>query len=242
MIGTNSKIDVIYPYRRLTHGDAELKYSLRSLCENGQFRNVYIVGDRPGFASDELKVIEYHGESADSQRNCLERVLKICSINLISTENRPLSSNIVVFNDDFFLLRTYKCFPYFYKGTLGQAEQDRDNNFKGRYYKLLQGAMNRHGEDALNYETHFPIQINRNELIRLNEKYGKNPLLWRTAYCKDRHITGDKTFDWKAYNFRQFDHYLNVAPFMSVTNEIGSSDRFKQKMDRRFPDKCRFEL
>ncbi len=53
-------LDIVYLFRHSPHGDAEIRYSLRSVAKCLPFvRKVWVLGDRPGFLADDRAIVEH---------------------------------------------------------------------------------------------------------------------------------------------------------------------------------------
>ena len=91
----------IYPYKQKSAQGDELKYSLRSLCQNfKEDFKVVIVGDKPEWLSDNARVIAGDfDKSKNPAINVAEKLLKIL-------KDPKIPFNFTWMNDDIYFVNT----------------------------------------------------------------------------------------------------------------------------------------
>lgn len=159
-------MDVVYILKN-TKRNEELRYSLRSLKNiKGIDRVVFAGGYPEGFKCDYY--ISVAQDSANKYKNTAKIINEIC-------HNNNLSNDILLMNDDFFIMKEIKIKDYKNIFNCTLAEQivniEKNNANKiSRYTNKLRNAYILLGvlgiADPLNFETHTPFKINR--------KYGKS--------------------------------------------------------------------
>lgn len=142
-------------------GDNELKYSLRSVEQNlKEYVRIFIVGEKPAFLNDNIIHIPYKDNHKNKQRNIHNKILAAC-------ECKEINDNFILFNDDYFIIKPMKLpqVPlYTYSEYLLDAVPKFKNNYKNHIEKTIQLLGN-----VKNYDTHYPITINKKKYIQINE-------------------------------------------------------------------------
>lgn len=158
-------MDVVYILKNTKHNE-ELRYSLRSLKNIKGVGKVVFAGGHPvDFRCD------YHIPVLQDSTNKYNNTKKI--VETICHDDR-LSDEILLMNDDFFVMKEIKLKDYknIFNCTLAEqivAIERNNKNTISRYTNKLRNAYILLGvlgiADPLNFETHTPFKINR--------KYGK---------------------------------------------------------------------
>ena len=231
-------MDLIYLVGQRTFWDnQEVKFSLRSAERNLKFDKVFMVGKKPKHFNDkviEVKIADDQGHKYFNVANKIWRMLN----------NKNVSDDFILMNDDFFILQEYKKIPYYYNLTL-KKWIDNWPKHKGEYWNRMIQAYE-HFPKGKFFELHFPIVLNKNKAIKVFKKYNlfKVAVMLRSYYCNEYYneikpILPSK--DYKIYNYEQF--MINrKAPFVSTTNETAVLPDFKNFIKSRFPQKSTFEI
>jgi hypothetical protein len=227
-------MDLVYPCR--SGPNAELKFSLRSIA-NLPYDSLWLYGDAPQWYKGNLVRLEPASNKHASAR-----------ANLIAAANDDrLSREIIVMNDDFFVMKQVERVGVYHGGLL----KDKLDYFqrtwplskyseKLRYtYKMLREA----GIDKpLDYELHVPLVVNRSRLAGLFRKYKRG--MWRSLYGNLNRIGGIEIEDVKIYprslkQVRRLD-YMNASfPYLSTTDKAFSEIRLW--IGSQFPTPSQYE-
>src|SRR4051812_2193913 len=104
-------VDVVYPFGKGSlWKNNELRYSLRSLEENCiGVKNVFVIGQNPEFLSDKVIHVPYQDIYTNKSRNIMSKIHWICN-------DRRVSDNFVMLNDDYFFLQQINLaeYPYYW--------------------------------------------------------------------------------------------------------------------------------
>lgn len=216
MARLSNKIDVVYPVQPTRNGNAELRYSLRSL-KNMPHGKVHIFSDRIPWLSKE---IVWHPSSDKPGRsrfaNVNETLLRAC--------NDPNVSDPFVFmNDDFYVMKPITDLPYYCNGTL-QQHWDYLHQFytMSKYMRDLletQSVLKEMGYGTIDFEVHAPILFYKDKLKEVLTKF-PNTACRRTIYGNLMEVPYEQVIDFKIYGFGDFD---KDREFVSSSN--GNFDR-----------------
>jgi hypothetical protein len=227
--------DVIYPVRAGDSND-ELRFSLRSLDMNLPHGRVWIVGHKPSWVTG---VEHIPGNTASAPRANLWRNLELaCS-------HPDISDDVLIFNDDFFVLGRQESVPVLYRCKL--AEQldgvKHRSGLRGWWPESLMAtakALADAGfEDPLSYELHTPFPCSKalmgDTLARFAHIQRHNPPQWRTLYGVTQQIGGVKHRDGKCVKPGPLRR-----PFHS-TDDL-SWRYFRARFVQLFPAPSRYEI
>ena len=224
-------LDIVY-FVKDAPVNEELKYSLRSVCENLQFNRLWIFGGCPKEITPDVRI-----RVVQTGRTKWDRVRRMF---IKACENKDLTDDFILFNDDFFVMQKTDEIPTWYRATL-------DDHIKvlakGNYANLLKCARKNlevRKKTTLSYELHVPFVFNKKKLLKLIRE---TPELHctRTLYGNMYKIGGEKHNDVKIFNSKPAFDYKN-SQFLStddtVVNINNDAWRFIKKS---FPNKCKYE-
>jgi hypothetical protein len=228
-------MDIVYPCRP---GDnEELRYSLRSLV-NLKHDEVYLYGQKP---------LWYDGEHVrvDPGPNKHKTVRK--NLRAMVTDDR-LTEDVIIMNDDFFVLRPTKALGPWHNGPLSRKyEFYRVNWPKSQYTIKIRdtlAALRVSGvAEPLDYELHLPMVVNRKKLEAIFDRFPYG--MWRTYYGNIYNIGGYQKRDVKVYpeglrKATSFDYTQGSPKFLSTSDQ--SFPRiYDELLADRFPKPSRFE-
>jgi hypothetical protein len=203
-------VDIVYICRK---GDnEELRYSLRSVAANLPYRNVWVVGGKPGWYKGDFIPVNPKADKYASARANLRAIV----------ECDDISPEFVLMNDDFYVTRPVDHIPYYHGGDL----MNKINTFErfatnSKYTRLLWDTLHilaYHGAPTtLDYALHVPMRMERNNL---------GPLLQyeasiRTLYGNLFRVGGTQIEDVKVHTQPrngppQHDYLNSVIPFLST--------------------------
>ncbi len=213
----------------------EFRYSLRSAEKNLQFDNLYIIGVKPTFISDKAIHIPITDNAGHKYKNVARKIKFI-------TQKGLISEDFIYMNDDFFVLKKVRNYPYFYNKKISDWVENYPFD-RGKYYHNIV-ELHRHFPDGKFFEVHCPIVYNKAMLKRVIDKYNLEiTIMLRSYYCNeylDELSPVRKTKDYKVYENWEW-LAMKDAPFVSTTNASAASTEFKSFMASRFPQKSSFE-
>jgi len=158
----HSPVDVLIPLGTGSrHGDAELRYALRSIERHVEgLGRVWIVGHRPGWVRG-VEHIPAGDPKRSKDRNILAKLLAACEAGV--------SERFLFWSDDQVLLRPLafgQFGPYHHGDLAARATVGK------RWHQRLLGTrdwLQRQGYTAWHGDTHTPIPIQREKLLELAE-------------------------------------------------------------------------
>lgn len=237
-------IDVVYILGKESRWfDTEIKYSIRSVERFLiGYRNIYLIGTKPAFLNGRVIEIPYEDIYGNKARNIMSK------INRAASEKR-ISNNFMLFNDDYFLLKTTDAplYPYYYKNTLEDALERNRGNYE--YYKHVEqtiSALNEYDHPLLNFDSHYPILYNKARLKRVICKYNWNTtfgLIMKSTYCNTLKIPGEFKKDCKINHPHVFENWANVTKDLDMFS-IGDrciNKSMEQYLQSLYPNKSKYE-
>jgi hypothetical protein len=210
-------VDIVYICRP---GDnEELRYSIRSISENMPHDNIWLVGSKPKWFNGNFIPVIDGINKFENIKNCIRA----------ASESKEISSDFVLMNDDFFLLKKIDHLPDYNGGSLKtKVEEYQKLNPSAYYTKLLANTLkllNKLGyKDPIDYDIHVPMIMNKEKLkIALTHSYSI-----RSVYGNMFDVGGEKIRDVKVYgkgrlNARSYDYLNSDFPFVSTIDESFNS-------------------
>lgn len=224
-------MDLVYVYKRQGDG-RELRYSLRSACQNLDFDRVHIVGDCPSFVR-RVNRIPYTPQPAENRYdNSFGKTLR-------AARSKDVSEDFILMNDDFFILKPFQTIPYLFMQQIGRWVEAYPH--RGEYYEKARRTLALTRPRAKVFEVHFPFVYNSSRLLALVERYNLPcGIMPRTLYAHEYSIQGVRSRDYKARTVAEIAEF-STKPFMSTTNNVALTREFAATLERQFPEPCRFE-
>lgn len=235
-------IDIVYLY---TAGSdiTELKYSLRSLEKHlTGFRNLYIVGDDPGFIKDAIIIKHPNPHKGNRARNIYERILRAC-------QEEGLTDYFLYNSDDIFLLKSFdaKTFPYYYCSTLPETFQKmgKDNSYR-LYVESTLKALQQKELPVINFNGHSPIVYHKSLYPDIMSQYNweaPKGYVSKSVYCNTLKIPGEFLKDIKIFTPKTktaIIRKIEKSPMFS-TDDDGMNERMKELLQELFPVASRWE-
>lgn len=255
--------DALFVFKHSSRGDREIRYALRGISENAPFiRKVWIFGDRPDFIGNDTKLIEHVPHEYVARigdfRTPIRNTFLMVFLGSILPE---LTSEFVLFNDDFILLRTLTRADLL---TQRYVENMADSKSRGR--GLFKDALwrthdilKRFDYSVLNFENHVPTLLTKRQVLDAylhfedfitEDRYGG--LLAQTTILN--YALKSQAFPTihlgqegrhTGFHFREFS-YEDIAvkcygkTFLNFDDEA-FNPAMLQFLSERFPDPCQFE-
>lgn len=208
--------------------DNEIRFSLRSIEKNiSDLGNVFVVGERPHW----LRNIIYIPASDPFERkwqNASWKIGKACRDNSVS-------SDFLLMNDDFFIVKPVeaKSYPYYctlsFSLSLNSAVLKRLSNKKG----------------FSSFAVHRPFRYNKENFLKLPpppmSALGFSLRTYYGNYYNLKGITCKDPLFSPLQNVKDFDRLiLNYTDF-SILSSTARSQTFRDWIRGRFPEPSRFE-
>lgn len=228
-------MDIVYLVKESEYNE-ELKYSLRSVSENVPHRHVCFIGGKPKNLLPDRWIHVKQDRSTKWSNTSL--LLKTACL------DPDISENFIMFNDDFFVLLPVEEIPYFADGPLSK----RIYNLYRKYSHLTQYSLRlTHTKTLLeaeslptvNYAVHYPIIINKKEMLDTFEKFPKG-LMWRSLYGNHHKKEFRITKDCKITDYVTIPEQTQV--FVSTSDKSFQRGKIGNYIRECFSRPCRWEI
>lgn len=214
----------------------ELRYSLRSVCENFPYRKIWFYCGKPdGITPDEYVPFQQKGVAVWEKTT--STIAEIC-------KNDAITEDFWLFNDDFFVMKPVKDIPPYYDRTLYRRIQQiaKRRGGAGSLYsmqlRITREVLQDNGYKTFNYAVHMPMLINRTKGLKTIQAF-PNLHMFRSVYGNVWNIGGEQHTDVKIIDKdtkpKADCDYLSTNDIPLEESEVG---RF---IMARFPNKCRYE-
>lgn len=227
--------DIVYILRQDVAPD-ELRYSLRSICENMKFKRVWFYCGKPKGIEPDV-YISTPQRGASKWEKARSSLIEIC-------KNDDITKKFWLFNDDFYVLKPFNSTKAFHVGLIYdhvRRVEARHNNSISAYTMQLRECerqLKAAGLTTLDYAVHVPILVDRAKMLEALEMFPRCPM-FRSIYGNYAKLGGTFRKDVKiAAPDREPDADLD---FLSSSDKSfrGEVGRFLAK---RFPEPCRYEV
>lgn len=210
-------MDFVYVCRA---GDnEELRYSIRSVVKHFPTAKIWVVGHKPDWYSGNFIPVADTDRKYENIRLCI----------LAACQNKQVSKNFVLMNDDFFIVNEIKDIPILHGGSLiDKVDSYTIINSSNPYTRLLNDTLKylvRNKQTIIDYDIHVPMPVNKAKML----KAAMIPnVCTRSLYGNTNKIGGEQTRDVKVYSpgsmySLTFD-YKSAAPYF-ISSEDNSFDR-----------------
>lgn len=223
-----------------TWNNNELRYSLRSLQCISDLSGVIVVGDDPGFLSDDVTFIPNHRIFSNPAQGIFENILWACQC-----EATP--ETFLLVNDDYLFTAEIQAanYPYYHLGPI----KDRLKNCSGEYYAHLfatQEELKRRGLPTLNFDSHYPMIVEKSKVLQLAEMYDWNRqhgYTFKSIYCNTFGIEGEFRPDCKVNAPHSLEWWIEYVWFREVFSigDLAISEGLIEFLRELFPEKSIFE-
>lgn len=213
----------------------ELRYSVRSVCKNFPFNKIWFVCGVPdGITPDhQLRMAQI---GASNWQKSTSSVYRAC-------QNKRITEDFWLFNDDFFVMKPVDELPPIYNGTLHSRirELEERHNGKTLYSRELERLRFQLIEDGylapLNYAVHVPMLINKKKGLELFHRY-PDVRMFRSLYGNIFDVGGISQPDVKIFHVE--DEPTDTT-FLSTTETSFETGKVGEYIRSQFPEKCRYE-
>ena len=231
--------DVVYLVKN-TKYNGELRYSLRSVCKNFPHRKIWFIGGLPsGINPDYYMPVDQTDKASPSDK--YDNVAKLRQAIL---DNKCISNNFILFNDDFFVLKPIKKLPAYINGDLPKLiefVQREGHVSNSRYINIVNSMIDDLSDRNLNlnnFELHLPMVINKKLMENVVKEYG---VFRRSLYGNSVYSTEECTElkDVKIYNHIQIPSEDQI--FVSTTDGSFNLGEVGKYIREKFKDPCEYE-
>lgn len=223
-------LDVVYMCR--SGENEELLYSIRSVCKNMKFNNLYIVGGKPDNIKPDFFI------KTENEKNTKWNIV---NENLRLLSSQPvLTDNFILMNDDFFIMDKVNSIYPMYRCTLEEHYKtlERKNGKKNQYTRILRRCEEKLKSEhlpTLSYELHVPIIFNKYKLGEVLNHF--NYKCTRSMYSNYYKLYGVKIDDVKV---NDIDEIPKFNKFLSTRDETFTG-KAKILIKKNFSEKCKYE-
>lgn len=227
-------LDVVYFVKDGARNE-ELRYSLRSVCKNLiGFKRVWIFGGCPRDITPDVRVrVQQEGDTKWDKVHTMFRM---------AAENKEITDNFILFNDDFFVMQPTDRIDTMYRCSLDDyiaIIEKKNRNHPTAYTKLLRECRDKLsslGKTQLCYELHTPFIFNKKKLLKLLDDYPDQHCT-RTMYGNIYGIGGKRHNDVKIFDTNPSFDYEN-SRFLSTEDSIVNVNNdiwrwMKKALDKR---------
>lgn len=150
-----------YVYICRSGSNEELKYSIRSLIHNCKPTNIWVVGGKPDWYIGNYLEVKDIGDKFQNINNCYKEIIN----------NKNISDNFILMNDDFFILKPLNNFYYYSNFLKDKIINHIKINGNSKYARALNTAVkalkDMGVENPLNYDVHAPMTFNKANLSKV---------------------------------------------------------------------------
>ena len=232
----STSYDIVY-FVKEEKTNEELRFSLRSIERNFPHAKVWFYGCAPeGIKPDKLVRFVQANE---------EKYSNVGTMMTMAFDNKEISENFWIFNDDFFIMKPIKDYKPYYDGDLYRYIVTVENNNDeqvSRYTHILRSTaklLEENGLQTRNYETHTPLLVNREKALFIREHFGAG-MAFRSLYGNYWKIGGVDQSDVKTADpstpFNKDSDILSTSDTSFKVGDIGEYIRNKFQNKSRFED------
>lgn len=232
-----ANLDIVY-FVKDTPRNEELRYSLRSVAKNMPHRRIWIFGGLPkNILPDVYVKVNQCGETKWD---------KVRAMYKMACENKEVTSNFIMFNDDFFIMQPINSLEPLYRCDLDKHIVILEKNFNNKpspYTRLLRQSsakLKGLGKSPLSYELHTPFIFNKKKFLKLLNTYPEQHCC-RTMYGNLYSVGGKQSKDVKVFSSKTELDYKNLQ-FLSTDDSVVSvNNDIWRYIKRQFNQKCEYE-
>ena len=227
--------DIVYILKEGIDSE-ELRYSLRSVCENFDYNKIWFYCGCPKDIKPD-KYVPFKQKGYNKLDRVHSTFKAIC-------ENDEITSDFYLFNDDFFIMQPYEQETPLCNGTLKRiaylVEQNSNiESFYAQYLKYTHQILEEKHYDTLSYEVHGPILINRKRALEVLKEFPGNTQ-FRSTYGNYCLIGGVFIQDPKIEEIDVMPN--NNSILLSTVEESFANGLVGAFIRNAFPVPCRYEI
>ena len=234
------KLDVVYILKNsgTRWRNQEIKYSIRSIEKHLDFNKIWIIGKLPVFLDGaKIGFIKSEDPFSNKLKNAVHKLTIACN-------NKEISDNFILMNDDFFFLKDVENIKYYNKGKLEKSEKNHSTK-SGYYYKAIKKTLKMLNDmgvsNPTDFEIHYPIIINKEKFLKTMNNIKHCDVLFRSLYGNLNEIKSTYRSDVKIFDKSQFTRFKNKEDLISTDEKFVTDISFQKWIDKRFRDISYFE-
>ena len=212
---------------------------MRSVEKNMPHKRVWIFGGCPPNIVPDVRIrVEQQGKTKwDRVRNMFK----------MACENKELTDNFILFNDDFFIMQPTGRIDPMYRGTLEEYAAIIEKNFWNRqtsYTKILRecdAELERLGTTRFAYELHIPFIFNKERVLQIIQDY-PNQHCTRTFYGNLYNIEGEKRSDVKVFNDHPAFDYKESQFLSTDDSVVNINNNVWRYIKKQFDKRSKWEI
>lgn len=226
--------DIVYFLRE--GENEELRYSLRSVMKNFPHRDIWFYGGKPDWLVTDKFV------PVNQWRNKWGNVQMMVKM---ACDNPDISEDFFIFNDDFFIMKSFKTYKNRYDGELFRRIfiLEKRHGFMGSDYiirlrKMANALLEWNPKcQILNYATHTPFLVNKTLMKQTIEQF-PDIVSYRCLYGNVNKIGGTDCPDVK---YDKKDSKTINAPIISTSDRAFKHNNIGRLIRDKFQDKTIYE-
>lgn len=230
--GINTKdLDVVY-FVKDGRFNEELRHSIRSVCKNMKFNRIWIFGGCPRSIIPDVRVrVEQEGRTKWD---------KVHSMFKMAAENKEITDNFILMNDDFYVMKPITKIEPVYRCTLEEHVKMLGEDAYANMLSMTARQLKKKGKTTYSYELHVPFIYNKKKLLKLLNEY-PDMRCTRSVYGNMYKIGGTKATDVKIFSSNPDFDYKN-STFLSTDDPMvkNTCDSWRFIM-KSFPGQCKYE-
>jgi len=229
------KYDVVYILKQYAQPD-ELRYSLRSVCENMEYNRIWFYCGKPNGLAPDVYVAKAQ-RGASKWEKARSSLIDIC-------KNDDITPKFWLFNDDFYLLKPFHRMKPYHVGELSdhikRVEARHNNSWTPYTFQLreCEAHLKRAGLTTLDYAIHVPMLVERSTMLEALKAFPSVPM-FRSIYGNYAAIGGTKRDDVK---INSPDTDVNPKADLLSTSDKAFKGKAGRFLAERFPEPCRYEV
>lgn len=226
--------DVVYILKQYAQPN-ELKYSLRSICENMEFKRVWFYCGKPnGITPDVYVPIMQRG--ASKWEKVRSSLIEVC-------KNDDITKSFWLFNDDFFVMKPFTRTEPYHGGYMREHIERVEARHNGPTPYTLQlrkceAILKEAGHSTLDYALHVPLLVDRSKMLEALNTFPDCPM-FRSLYGNYANIGGTKRNDVKVI---KSDMSFDTDADLLSTSDATFTGEVGRFLAKRFPTPCRYEV
>lgn len=228
-----SKMDIVYFVKDGTHNE-EFRHSLRSVCKNmPNHGRIWVFGGCPRNIVPDVR-IRVHQEGKTKWD-------KVRAMFKMACENKELSEDFILFNDDFFVMKPIEEIKPLYHCTLDERIEQLPF---GPYRNNLQNTcdfLKERTETPLSYELHVPFVFNKKKLLKLIEEY-PDLRATRSSYGNIYNIGGEQSDDVKVFSDKPSFDFRSTTFLSTDDGVVNVNNGIWRYIKNEFKTKCEYEI
>ncbi len=227
--------DIVYILKEGIDSE-ELRYSLRSVCENFNYNKIWFYCGCP----KDIKPDKY----VPFKQKGYNKLDKVHSTFKAICENNEITSDFYLFNDDFFIMQPYEQEVPLCNGTLERVaylveQNSRIESFYAQYLRYTHQILKEKHHDTLSYEVHGPILINRERALEVLKEFPGNTQ-FRSTYGNYCSIGGVIIQDPKIEEIDVMPNSNSIL--LSTVEESFINGLVGAFIRNAFPNPCQYEI